>query len=365
MSNMASLILYIGTFFLSAILMYIGERKKQKLFIVLSLLLPALLAGFRYYVGTDFYIYESMYNSTQNMSILDFLADSKVPLEVAFFFLIKLCSFFTNQSWLFYLSTALITTIFFYLGIRKLNLPNKSLVYLLFLFGMFPMMMNIMRQAAAISILFFSIALMLKGKTKKSILFALLAITFHTSAIFITPILLAASFMRKHPLNRKTIVTVSIISIATSLLFFLIATYGFDVIVEMFGLENKYGAYLEDGDLGENATIMIKLAFLGLFIIFRKQLLYEKPYYSFFLFATIMYTSLGFFGYISNPIKRMGNYLTPFQLIIMSALPSIFNTSTEKKIGKILLAAYLISYFSLSYYVLGHSEIIPYNTIWG
>ena len=57
-----SLIFYISIFLASAVFMRIGQKRKNRLFLLISLLIPILASGLRYNVGTDFKNYENIYN---------------------------------------------------------------------------------------------------------------------------------------------------------------------------------------------------------------------------------------------------------------------------------------------------------------
>ena len=57
MGNLESLFFYIIAFALSAYLVSVGFRSRQRLFCMLGLLIPIIIGGFRYGVGTDYFNY--------------------------------------------------------------------------------------------------------------------------------------------------------------------------------------------------------------------------------------------------------------------------------------------------------------------
>ena len=63
MSSLLSITFYITTLTLSSLFLHYGKKRRIKLLIVLSLLLPILLSSFRYNVGTDYQSYINIYNN--------------------------------------------------------------------------------------------------------------------------------------------------------------------------------------------------------------------------------------------------------------------------------------------------------------
>ena len=69
MSDFASLLFYILFFLLSFICYYVYNKKNYKIFLFLSFIIPAMIGSLRYYVGTDYGTYISLYNNKSNVDI--------------------------------------------------------------------------------------------------------------------------------------------------------------------------------------------------------------------------------------------------------------------------------------------------------
>ena len=68
LTNSASIVFYLLFFTLLILFSYLGFYKKNKICAVLAILLPVLVAGFRFNVGTDYAAYYEMYNQVSNES---------------------------------------------------------------------------------------------------------------------------------------------------------------------------------------------------------------------------------------------------------------------------------------------------------
>ncbi len=181
-------ILFYALFFLIALgWMYCAEKSKhtgnQILYLIAVLLTLSLPAMLRYKVGIDFEFYlewAEQIKAAPNLQSALTIADVEASFVVLMYGSYRL--FGTAMAgFAFY---GLFTQLFMVLGIwsfRKKASPTISL--LIYLTTFYLRTYNIMRQALAVAIVFFALQYLLNKQYKKYILYVLIAMLFHTTAI--------------------------------------------------------------------------------------------------------------------------------------------------------------------------------------
>ena len=114
LTNSASIVFYLLFFALLISFSYLGFYKKNKICAVLAILLPILVAGFRYNVGTDYAAYYEMYDQVSHESSAEvmsrFMTGASEPLVLL---VISLCGNVLFGHWLFFASFGFITSFSF------------------------------------------------------------------------------------------------------------------------------------------------------------------------------------------------------------------------------------------------------------
>ena len=158
-----SLIFYISIFLASAVFMRIGQKRKNRLFLLISLLIPILASGLRYNVGTDFKNYENIYNGiVPNLDLKGYMTYG--PTELGIYFISNIGIALNLDSWFMFTAFSALTILPIYYGIKNFNLKHLSTAYLLYLLVIFPVSFNAVRQLAAMSMVFLSVSLLYKRK---------------------------------------------------------------------------------------------------------------------------------------------------------------------------------------------------------
>lgn len=186
-SNVATLTLYLCTFVCSSVLMrfhqklYINnESRIWKLYIPLffSLLIPSIVAGMRYNVGTDYQSYYWLFELTRNSSIFQILNTGTEPL---FLIIVKISSYILNNQSIYFVIFFL-TIYFVYISIRELVNINWGYSMMLWFLIAFSPTLNIMRQMLAASIVLYAIINLYENKLLKCFVFLILALLVHNIA---------------------------------------------------------------------------------------------------------------------------------------------------------------------------------------
>ena len=168
LTNSASIVFYLLFFTLLILFSYLGFYKKNKVCVVLAILLPVLVASFRFNVGTDYAAYYEMYNQVSNESYGEVMSRLKTGAsEPLILLLISLCGNVLFGHWLFFAAFAFITSLFLYLSFNKFDKKKSWLLYSGAMLILFPLSFNAMRQIAAISVITYVLMNIIFDKKKR------------------------------------------------------------------------------------------------------------------------------------------------------------------------------------------------------
>lgn len=368
MSNELSLFFYLLIYGLSAVLFSIGLRKNKHIFKYMGLMIPIILSGFRYGVGTDYFNYINIFNGNITKSLEDFTENNGI-FELGYFITEKISYYISGDVRLVFLITSFLTIVFFYLGLKKYKLKYPGLVFFLYLLTIFPMTMNAVRQGVAMSIMFYAITFILEKNITKYIVLTILAGLFHISALLLIPFYFIGRLfdVRKENNHLEFFLTKSkyFIRICVILIISIyILTNVFTLVLSIPGFD-KYDIYQNLDEEGANYIFYVKITAIAITIIFSKYVLFNINYrQNAFLFAGAVLEALILtLGFISPFIKREALYFSPFLIMILPNFIDIIGKDIKHRLSiYTLIALYGISFFTISYYVLDQADIIPYNS---
>lgn len=145
-----------------------------------------MVAGLRYQVGTDYAAYQSNYTDYLNADIS--LLGQPVLTAVA-----KLSAFIYNDyaTWFFLMSFITLVPILITIKNRSINIGFSLLLFVLL--GSWHTSFNIVKQSAAMAIIFAGYPFLIDRKFFKWLLICFLATMIHVSALFMIPIYFVAT----------------------------------------------------------------------------------------------------------------------------------------------------------------------------
>ncbi len=353
MSNFASLILYLAVYILSASLMSkskILETKKCDMSFVVAVLLPVLLAANRYYVGTDFENYFLMYRKMSRYSLGSWIT-SEMSLDGIPFgiWLISRIAFQFRSHQVFYGLLAAVIYVPAVIGIKRL-FPKEScfLAIFIFLTTTFSSGLNISKQAAAVSILIFSLYYIQERKFWKFLLAYFAAFCFHPTAL----IFIIAYFWWKPKDVHFSFKKVALLVCCAVLLLFI------PQILSLFG--GRFESYTEyEGEIS-NRTFYLSLFWLVVFYTMRHR--YKNLSHVNELLITMATFSqiLNLSGFVSPYVNRIAMYFGVSTSLLRAQFPLLFS-EFDKKYIKVIVFVYVVAMFIAGFYVLGGAEIFPYK----
>lgn len=190
---------YIIMIFLTISLARIQHRVKRKIekkfIFALTILLPTLVAAFRYDdSGTDYIMYSNIFKKIGlggngiTVSFVTGKTFTKKTLEVGFFWLVKICQMVTTESWFTFGVIALIMYFFVFKTCLRHSTDYLISILLFFITAIYFDSFNGLRQYLAMAVFFYGFRYIESENLKKYLLVCLVACLFHKSIIFVIPI---------------------------------------------------------------------------------------------------------------------------------------------------------------------------------
>lgn len=363
MSEFDSLLLYIFVYGISTILFSLHRHKNiviAKIGIALSIMIPTLLAGLRFEVGTDYSVYYYIFDNIRKCSYQWILTDSwHFNEERGFLVVSKFVSDILGPRNVFGFYGLLILLIFVYTLIKQYRNYNLSIFYFLFLLGQYTASLNTLRQSLALVMLFWGFQYVFEGKIVKYGTTILFAAMFHTTAVVAIPIYFLWNHKRKEDLKlwKKTAIyflAIILVALWNPLLTLLNTNLsGFYIL--------KYTTYLV-GNETNNRSFYLKLLLGIIFIIIEKYLKSKDIRLSLFVNIYLVGVIFEFTGFYSTFVKRISEYYCGYAgIILLGSLPLAFRGYTSKMAVKVLVCSYELLLFIVVSYLMGQGGYFPYK----
>ncbi|MBQ2840385.1 MAG: EpsG family protein [Oscillospiraceae bacterium] len=358
MSKIESLFFYLIIYTLSAFFLSLSKKRKDNkkidICFIIAILLPVVIAALRDNVGTDFDSYHWIYQGQSDLDFSQWFQQHGKFVDGTPFGLwgvSQIANAFDSQEVYFGL-LAFLTIAPMFLFIKN-ELPEDCcfLTAFMFLTGTFTTGLNIAKQCIAVAFIIYGMRYVFERKFIKYLIFVLIAYCFHPSAAIAFFIYL----FWKSENSRFSVKRLLLISLT------IIFMFSISYILERIG--GRFALYAE-GTSAEfnNRTFYLDLAWLFIFFYFRKRYQEKDIKNDTFLILFIVGVIMTISGFVSPYIKRVAMYYTFAKTILIAQLPLLFFKDNRAIIGIIVLV-YAIFIFTYSFYILEHSDIIPYNFI--
>lgn len=368
-----SILIYIGMFFISFIILkayvqyengdaYVWKFKihcSRFMLMFLLVLIPSLIVGLRYNVGTDYHTYCQMYDNIKGINIIDFFFKYIEIFDVEPTFYL-LCRFvfltFNNVKMLFFICY-FITFSIVIVSITRL-IEKEDYIFSVFIYFLmyFAPSLNIVRQSMAISFVLLAYSFYLNRDYKKYIFLIIVAFLIHkTAIIFLLFFFMIDTKSKKFNELRKIIFYILIVGSPIFIKFILSIGTHIPILNDYM---NKYEVAFDGGGIG---FLLFILPVLVPVIYFGKDK-YLKESKNLCLFNMyLLQIPLMYLGYFMPWAVRMADYPRIFEIILVPALiKSIENDNTKKVLTFYFIGFYLF-YFYYFYIYLGNNQILPYR----
>ena len=298
-----------------------------------------LLAGLRFYIGSDTHNYVYDFSIMPDISnLFDYHRfESRYQFGWdAYVCIIK--SLFGNFVYV-QLITAIIVNVLIFRFIKRSTTSIFLALLFYFILNYFEYNTEIMREAIAVALGLVAIRYYQRGKKKQFVLLLILAFEFHISAI----ILSIVPFLLNIKYSRKLLILVFINSVFIPIVFSQISGLA-DLLYLFTGSDPEYLLeYLNQSlDTSRNLLYYVDLYVSNLLIpILCMLILKNKMQYTGLVVAFIIIRSMGMFTYA---FYRMGNYFAPFYWILLADAVYYFwlRTRVNKQLLVMLLTVFLL-----------------------
>lgn len=365
------MLIYIGTFLISLICIYLSEYfdKKNKyihvFFAIIGLILPCLIAGLRgKNVGTDTQSYIKKFYIGGAYTLSDYLKVVGRNMETVFALIMWIVvNYMKKIEVLFFICQAL-TILPIYIALKKIKNGNNLIVVLgMFIYYMFSFnySLNIMRQYIAIAFSVLAMVYIEKEEYKKSLFIMLIAFSFHKS-VLIMSITYLFTLLLKSRINKNIKRTIEVVSIVI----YFIVIYNIIPILTFLGEKNIYYSQYVNSRfyIGSNIQFNIPILWIILLVtayIFKNRINKATNidnYYIFSLYLIIIGQTIG--TVIEQTNRIVLNWQNCFLILVIPRLCSSF----KFKNNRIAISLFYILLFTLSwikdFVIYNYGGTLPY-----
>ncbi|MCT3200132.1 EpsG family protein [Limosilactobacillus reuteri] len=355
-------VVYIFVFLLSSLFVLISEFFYRNrilsfyiLFLIFAIFTLAFFAAVRNInIGTDTIMYSNYFHAVTNYSgILSYCSDLRhaYGIEYGFLILNYFVGIFTNNVHIFFFVCQCLILTNIYLSLNNVrNNVNVCVGWLTYCFLFYPVSLNILRQSISISFILLGISYIYKGSYKRTVLLFLIAVLFHTSAIFSLIIFVYLYIINK--IHKKSEIWMVFISI-------LIITALIPITINFLNsrglIGDKYSQYLiQSNTVSLFSTIGVRTPMIVLMIasiVFSRKYLRKNDYFIYILIIQ-EFTLLP----LQQIATAVGRILLCFGIVKVIGYPLILQKLTLQK--SILKVVFLVAYVILIVFIFYNQVII-------
>ena len=326
---------------------------------LLLILVPTILAGIRYNVGTDFLTYIKMYDNLKGIECIDYFTKYAAifDIEPSFYIISRFAYLFFDSVKVVFYIYELIIVIFVVSALERFNV-RKMLplsIYIFFLYFI-PISFNLIRHTAALAIIFYALSYFYEEKYFKFIIYVFLATLFHKTAIIFFLVLFFI------PSKNEKINTMKIkiyyIMIVLSPLILNITMRFIKYIPFLSSYFEKYNVNFNNSGFG--FLIFILPTMLPIIYMWKKgekQNIIQST-----MNVYLLTIPLSYLGYYLSWAGRMADYTWLLEIVLLPWLLTKQNQKEKKYILLYFILFYLF-YYIYMYMFLGNNEIFPYQ-VW-
>ena len=206
-------------------------------------------------------------------------------------------------------------------------------------------MMNGRRQFLAVAFVVISIECMIRRKYIQAVVLVLIAVTIHTSAIIMLPVIFIAT---GKAWNKRTLLYMMVIILFTLILYR--DSSIMDIFLEGTEYEGTISTYVNEyGDDGVNPIRVLVSAVPVVLSFIAKDRLVAEDDYSMNIFVNLSIVNLGLslVGMVTSGIMvgRLLGYTSLYNFIVLpNVLPKVFNREMQQQV-KIMMVVFYMIYF--------------------
>lgn len=301
------------------------------------------ISGLRYNVGTDYQAYVDIFS---NINSYDF---SNSQYEVGYVILNKLTRFITNNDQMIFIVTSFIILFFISRTVCKYSSRPEMSMFLFITLYFYYSSFNIVRQYIAIAIMFYGVRYILNRNFKRYIGCIIIALLFHTTAIYALPIY----FLPNKRLNNKVLIKSIIISIGVLILINPI----FKIITVVFPRYEYYGGGVLF-NRGTYRSIIIIGSIFFISYIYRYRIINIDKKNNLYINAMFIAFIISIVGIKSVLFIRIVSYFSLYSILLIPNFIDIFEQKSKPIVYLLIISiSYIYCYILLS---INDGGVLPY-----
>ena len=332
------------------------NSRPNRIFWILSMMVPLLLSALRWKVGTDYTTYVDLYHSFANIDSLALFFQNIIDTEPSFIILNMLVKVVFNHYLFVFAFSALLILAFFYRSIEDYHEQSSvMLAVVVFLFLIFLTSLNIVRQMIAVAIVFYATRYVFTRNYKKAVIWLIVALSFHYSALIIVPFWLLRGEKRWQKNTRIILFIVLVFMVIGDLLFR--SAFEQLPLMGLLAQNTGQGATLSYGLLVLRLPIIIPV------IIFRERLIAhdERNYY--WIILVIFEVAFSHFGYIFDVFNRVALYFAVSWVVLLPALVRCMPTRRAQHRMGAYIVVVVVALWVYNTVMHNYGDVLPYNTV--
>lgn len=343
----------------------VQKSRKINITVIIIVLLLSLLGGLRSInIGTDVTVYgkrwfDIAYTSSSFNEYINIINTT----DIGYLFTNYIISRFTNNINIFlFIHQLICNTLVIYTLYRYKEKCPFWLSTLCYICLFYCRTFNILRQAIALSVIFYSIKYLIENKYIKYIISCIIASLFHFTAIFgiiLLPLKKICESKSKFKNLYLFLIILITISISISIKSVIIFLYKNGIVNER--IYNYLFEYVNENGNIFNIETVFKTIFLCLVIVFSKKL-QSKDTTNTFLIMTLIIEFLLF--QIRNQIMYADRIAFYFSYLTMLTLPQLSKTikiPKKRLLIYLIISLLLILYWYYKYIYSGSCEVYPFE----
>lgn len=330
--------------------MKIKEKSVKCLIALVALLVPSIVAGIRYGIGTDYYSYLSIFENIKS--------GNEVRTEIGFNFLNLLVANMGGNIHVLFFLISFLTFLFIYLSLHKYRKSiSVGLGMFIFMLLFYHDSFNGVRQVLAVSILLYSFNFIIEKRFWKFLITVLLASSFHLSSLVVLPFYYIYNRLGERSNTYRLgiyIVVVLLVFNYDSLL---------NVFISLSPDLTYYSKYLSNGGFSFGlGQIVLNAPYIIPGLIFYNKFK-NNSRFKFFFFFMIIGIIIKFVGYLG--VEHLSRIADTFFIAVVMVVPFYFRNLKNSLLEWFcasMIILFIIFIWFYNYIYIGYNETVPFKT---
>lgn len=361
---MASAIFYFAIATITAYANHLAVKANQKsrsIMAWISVLIPAIFAGIRYGIGTDYFVtYKPYFNYLAGIEQLEL--NRRDNLEIGYYLLNELViKLHGNFQMVLFLSSVITFIVF-----RKAILVYKDRLHVglatfVLMLLYYQTSLNIVRQMIAAPIILYAFHFIEEKNPKKFTFWVLVATLFHTTAIVALPFYIFINYF----IQKK-----SGLFISTVYLILILAVFNFDKFATIVNYIDPSGYYVSYFRKVSSFKLSIGLLirtvpYIIAVFLMRFRIRGDKTM-QLYLHSFLLGNIVRLIVYMTQfDADRIALYFLVPQVIFIPYLTKYYKRSWGEFIASTLLVTFVVIIWYFDFIYMGRTATIPYVTVFG